>query len=174
MNLLYKNLKALFFITLILTLLIPSTFPSARLYFFIPFIITSYYQKPLLTCLWYSIACGLVLDLLAADSRLGLHAVVYSLSTMLLYGQRKNFFSDYLTTLPLMTLFFSLLATTIETGIYYGIGKAPPLTLNLFICDFVVMPICDAAYAFTFFILPYLVLGKKQLKGKDYFISENG
>jgi len=174
MNLHYKNLKLLFIFCLLATLIVPATFPSIRLYFFIPFIITSYYQKPLLTCLWYSIACGLIIDLLSADSRLGFHAVIYSLSTMILYNQRKNFFSDYVTTLPIMTFFYSLISTSLETGIYYGVGKASFFTIKWFACDIVLMPLFDAMFAFTTLILPFIILGKKQRKGKDYFMSEPG
>ncbi len=171
MNLYHKNLTGVFFISLIMALVMPTLAPSFRFYFFIPFIIISYYQKPLITCLWYSIVCGVILDLLTTDARLGIHALTYCLGTMILYQQRKNFFADYLTTLPLMVLFFSVLTTGIENGILFGMGKAPAFTMGWLLCDMLLLPVFDSVYAFSVFIVPSLIFGKRQMKGNDYFMA---
>jgi len=141
--------------------------PNLRLFYFAPFVVTLLYQKPLTGALWPALGCGLILDLLASGERFGINATLYALSAAALFPLRRHFFADSLSTLPLMTFFFSLLVTT---G-HLLLTKKLPLTFNWFLSDMLLMPLADAAYAFCCFTLPWLLLGKRPRKGKEYFLD---
>lgn len=160
MNLTRKSLSFAFLITLCTTLF----FPFLKIYAFAPFLIITYYKKPLITSLWIALFCGLFLDILSPNSRLGINLVSFTLATTLLHGQQKNFFADTISTLPLMTFFFSVL-TTLFSAILYSI----PLHIQWIFTDLLFFPFIDALYAFAVFILPSLLFGKRRLRGEDYF-----
>lgn len=169
MNLREKNLLFTFLVSLICFLILPSLFPSFNLYYLIPFIIISFYQKPLLTCLWYALFCGLIIDIFSGSSRLGFTAMNYTLSVFLLYPQKKHFFSDSITTLPIMTFLFSLLSTVFQFMILYSLNKQPLVNIKWIASDLLLMSFFDAAFAFTLFVIPGLLIGKRSMKGSDYF-----
>ena len=151
----------------------PLLFPALRLFYFVPVLITAYYQKPLTTCLWYSILCGLLLDFLSTNDRLGMHSLAYSISTLILYGKKRNFFADSLSTLPLMTYFFSASSTFVLAILMQLFEIKTIFSWRWILADFLVMPLADALFAFLFFIVPALLIGKPPKKGKDYFLAKN-
>lgn len=169
-NLDRKRLDVTFLLCLTATLFIPVIQPSFRLQFFSSFLIIAYYKKSFVHCLWLSLICGFIIDLLASQPRIGMHALDYCLTTLALYNQRKNFFADSLTTLPLMTFFFSVLSTLI----FVFLGYMMELNINLYwswvLTDLLILPAGDGFAAFLFFIVPPLLIGKKPKKGKDYFL----
>jgi rod shape-determining protein MreD len=173
MNLRNKNLKLIFLTTCLFTLFLPTLFPFFHLLYFVPFLIIAIYKKSLSTCLWYSLLCGLLIDLLSDESRLGFYAMNYSLTIFLLYPQRKNFFSDSITTLPLMSFFFSVISTVIEIAYLSSTGRSPSLSMQWIMTDLLIMPVFDGVYAFMVFILPFALFGKRQRKGTDYFMTDN-
>lgn len=164
-----KNLQLTFLFTLFLTLTAPVLLPGLHLLFFVPFLIILFYQKPLPTALWASLFCGLILDLLSSHHRLGLNALSYCITTGVLYRQRSHFFADRISTLSVMTFFFSVLSTIFQVVLISALDKGIPLSQKWFIVDLLVMPVCDAFYAFVVFILPALLFGKHHRQGKDYF-----
>lgn len=151
--------------------LAPVCFPTFRLYYFVPFIIITFYQKSFNTCLWLSLFCGVIVDIFFSGDQLGMHAFVYVITTSILFNRKQNFFSDSLTTLPIMTFFYSVIVTVCKTIIFAGMNRSYFFNLAWFFSDLILMPIFDATYAFSFFILPFICFGKKRLKGTDYFIS---
>lgn len=161
----------LFFFVLSLNLLLPALLPLGHLTYFAPFLILLYYRKPLSTCLWCSLLCGLVLDLSTSQYRLGLHAFNYSLTTGILYHQKRNFFEDGPSTLPLVTFFFSSLSTGIQMillSIFIG-GISP--SWNWVGTDLIIMPACDALYAFLCFTFPWLWWTQRTRRsGEEYFM----
>lgn len=165
-----KNISFALLITLIATLFVPTVFPSARLLFFAPFLIILIYQKSFLACLWNSLLCGFILDLLSSNPLMGLYAVSFCLTTGLMYGQRRNFFSDSLSTLPLMTYFFSCLSTLLQLALLYIFGQLTAISWEWTLTDLIYLPALDALYAFCIFILPAVVFGRPQRRGRDYFI----
>lgn len=174
MNLYHKNIKLCFLVCLSLVLTMPVIYPGLRLFYFVPFLIIMYYQKPLPQCLWASLLCGVIMDLLSPYSRMGLNAMNFSFTTCILYRQRENFFPDSLSTLPLMTFFFSIISTLIQAALLFAFEQSPNLvpTLTWAWNDLILMPIADGAYAFILFILPFAIFGKPRKKGEDYF-TEN-
>lgn len=170
MNLRNKNLKLIFLACCLFTLIFPSLFPHVHLLYFAPFLVIALYQKSLAACLWYAALCGLSIDLLSDGNRLGFYALNYSLTTLLLFPQRKNFFSDSISTLPLMSFLFSALSTVVEIASRFSMGTLPTLSLQWAFTDLIAMPAADALFAFALFILPHAVFGKPERKGRDYFI----
>jgi rod shape-determining protein MreD len=173
MNLERKSIGFVFIASLFFVLCFPALFPSWRLMFFAPFLIILFYQKPFLTCLWISLLCGLLLDLLSSHVRIGMYAIDYCLTTWILYQQRRNFFADSLSTLPLMTFFFSVLATILQLGLIYVFQQKVIVSWQWVFTDLIYMPVFDALFAFSFFVLPAALIGKRPRRGKDYFMDRS-
>jgi rod shape-determining protein MreD len=169
MHLAHKNLYGVFATCAFFLLLSPSVWPSLKLFFWAPFLIILIYQKPFFSCLWGAFGCGLLLDLLSARTLFGMHACNYVLTTALLYERRQNFFGDSTSTLPLMVFFFSLLSTILGALFLYIVEKGFTLSWRWVFIDLVGMPLLDATYAFVVFILPFMLLGRRPRKGREYF-----
>lgn len=166
-----KNLNLTFIFCLVLTLIIPSLFPYVRLSFFAPFLIISCYQKQLPACLWIALFCGLILDLLSSQTRLGIQALSFCLTLIILYPQKRNFFADSLSTLPIMTFLFTSISSLGMAVLLYSLEMKNVLSWQWLATDLIMMPALDALFAFCSFILPALIFGKPRKRGKDYFIS---
>jgi len=164
----------LFIFVLICTLFSSMFFPSCRLFFFPPFIIILFYQKPYTFCLWSALLCGLILDLLSFQTRLGLNALAYCLTTILLYGQTRNFFADRLSTLPIMTFFFSFLCTLLQGLLINIFDKEMIFSWTWLVSDLLIMPLLDALFALMVFNVPMLFFRKRPRRGKDYFMERRG
>lgn len=154
-----------------LALVLPVLFPLARLTFFAPFLIIACYKTRLKRCLWLAIFCGIIVDLLSSYTHFGLYSVDYCLAIALLYPQRRNFFADSLSTLPIMTFFFSVLSTAIMALLIYCIDTKNILSWGWIFTDLIVMPFFDAMYAFFIFVFPAILFGKRQRRGNDYFLT---
>jgi len=164
-----KRLDITFIICFAFLLAMPSLLPQQRIIFFAPFLIVACYKRPLSMCLWLSFFCGLLIDLLGTHGYLGFYSLAYCLAIILLYPQRRNFYADNASTLPIMVFFFSILTTLIMALILYSIELKNIFSLNWALTDIILMPALDACYAFIIFIAPGLLFGKKRLSGKDYF-----
>jgi rod shape-determining protein MreD len=172
MNLYKKNIKLLFLAALSLSLFMPVFFPAFRIHYFIPFIIVLFYRKPFIACLWGALACGVILDLLSPHGRIGLYAINYTVASAILYQQKRNFFADSLTTLPIMTFFFSVLSTLIQIILINVFEKTMSVSLSWFFKDLLFLPFVDTLFAFCVYILPFALFGKPVRKGKDYFMQK--
>lgn len=148
----------LFSYACILTLTLAYTFPS--LIFFAPFLILSFYKCRQLTCLWWALVCGLVIDLLCSHSRFGIHALNYCLITQLLYPQQRHFFVDHLTTLPLMTFFFAILSTFLHVLLSYIFGEEIQLSSEWLKHHLFLFAIHNSFYAVLAFTIPSFLLPK--------------
>lgn len=166
MNLNDCNKGIFFAITLLAFIFFPVAFPSMHLFYFVPFIILSYYQFSYIGSLWISLACGTIIDCFSVHSFFGLNAFVYCLTTSILYRQQSNFFADRLSTLPLMTSLFSVTATLILMLCASILERKQIFSFTLFFTDLFIMPFFDSLYAFLFFVLPFQILRKISRQGK--------
>jgi rod shape-determining protein MreD len=166
-----KRLDLTWLFCLILTLTASSLSPYFRLSFFAPFLVIACYKKPLIACLWFSLLCGLILDLLSSHTRIGIHALTFCITISLLYPQKRNFFADSLSTLPIMTFLFASLSSFIMALLLYSLEMNSMLSWNWILTDLIIMPAADGLYAFCCFILPALLFGKPRRRSKDYFLS---
>ena len=148
-------------------------FPGVKLYYFIPFLIRAFYLKPLNSALVTALFVGFLVDLLSAHSRFGLYSTNYVITTYFLYGLKKNFFEDNLSTLPFMTFFFSFFSSILQYFLIILLGNQPiPFSLSFALVDFLMMPIFDSLFALIIFTVPTLIFGKPSRKGSDYFLHE--
>lgn len=170
MNLSKAPLLPYVILSLALTLFSPIFFPEVRLFYLLPCLIVLYYQKTLFFCLWASFAIGLALDLLAPGHFIGLQVTSTCAATTLMYAQKRHFFADNLSTLPLLTFFTSIVATLLELALAYIFHKKIILGNSWFLTNLLFMPLLDGAYAFIFFVLPGIVFGKPRQRGADFFL----
>lgn len=161
MNLSKKNLPFAFFSTLFFTLFTPAITPSLRLMFFVPFLVILFYQKTFSVSLWMAFFCGLIIDLLSIQSPFGFYALNYTLTAAIIFPQKRNFFADHLSTLPIMTLLFSSLATLLQAIFLYIFSSYIHINLWWVFTDLIIMPLFDGLYAFIWFILVPMILPKK-------------
>ncbi|MCC5831763.1 MAG: hypothetical protein JJU12_01810 [Chlamydiales bacterium] len=124
-------------------------FPQRQLLYFAPYLVVVFYRCTRFAALWRAIGCGTVIDLFSSTPHFGLTALNYCAVSWLLYGQKRNFFEDRPSTLPLMTFFFSVLSTLTSVILSFLFAYQPMLTLKWFFTDLIVMPLSDAAYAFA-------------------------
>ena len=169
MNLSQRNLKFLFIAALLLTFFSPVYFPQVKLLWFAPFLITLYYQKPIAACMWASLGCGVILDLTTSTDHFGLHAFNYVIVSAILYSQKRHFFGDSLSTLPIMTYLFSVISTIVHFVLLNLFEDRNIFSAGWLMRDLVVMPLVDALYAFLLFVIPWRLFGGRQRSGKEYF-----
>lgn len=166
------NLWIYFVIGLLFTFGMPALFPSLQLFYFIPFLVRACYVRSLSKTLWIALGIGVLLDLYSANSRFGLYATNYFLTTLFIYSLKRNFFEDSFTTLPFMTYFFSVTSVVIQWGLILILDRHYiPLTPSFIISDLFIMPLGDALFAAIIFTLPSLFFGKPVRKGSDYFLN---
>jgi rod shape-determining protein MreD len=163
MELTKKNLAFLFFAGLLLTMFWPILSTSVHIAFLIPFIITAYYQKSHIASLWYSLICGLIVDMLSSSHRMGLNGLSYTLTTLMLYDHRMHFFGDRKSTLPIMTFFFAFLSKIFFWILNYVFEKNFSLSDLPFIKELIFIPLINAAYAYGLYYLPKLILRKRSV-----------
>ena len=117
-----KNLLILFGYTLFLANLLPLLFPMFHLLYFVPFLVIVLYRCPFHQALWWSFTCGLIVDLFATQTKLGVYTLNYCLITFWISGYKTHFFEDRFSTLPVMVFIFSALSNVLQGAIYLPSG----------------------------------------------------
>lgn len=148
-------LSILFCYTLILHLFI-SFFTDFQILTFAPFLIMTCYRAPLQTALWWAFICGLFIDFFSYDTKLGAYALINCLTIFLIYRLQMYFFIDRLSTLPLMTFFFSLVSSCIHLTYFYLNGYQFSLSLSWINIHIIEASLVDALYAGICFTIPSL------------------
>ena len=83
-----------FFLALIAAILFPAIIQWIPLTFFAPFLVIAYYKCGYVKCLWLSLLCGLIIDLLSSHTTTAIHSINYCITTAILYNRTKFFFDD--------------------------------------------------------------------------------
>lgn len=151
------SLLLVFLLCLTAVLFLPIFWPAARLTFFAPYLIFSYYQRPFQRSMWISFGCGIIMDLLTPLPRFGLYSLNYCLTTLLLYSKKRHFFEDSLTTLPFMAFFFSFISTLIQVCLLTVFAEGISLSWGWMLTDIAFYPLIDAVYAFVCFTVPFIM-----------------
>lgn len=162
-------ITALYFYSLLLSLFLPLLIPNLHIFFFAPFLISAFYRKNQLTCLWLALLSGLTVDLLSSQTRFGIHAVNYCLTILVLFPQRHQFFEDSLSKFPILTFLFGVVSTLFQMILLYSLNQSILLSWKWVASDLLIMPLLDAAYAFLFFTLPSLFLPKARTRQTTIF-----
>lgn len=160
-----------FAVAIAVTFMAGTWFPWLHLCPFAPFLVMAYYSRSFLNCLWLSLCCGLFMDLLAAERHLGIYALTYYLTTLILFTQRRFFFEDKFSTLPLMTALFSAISTTVLVITLYFMGNGVPFSWGWVVRDLVLMSVLDGLYAFTCFQLPMLLWKRRPQRKEELAVK---
>jgi hypothetical protein len=135
------------------------------LFWFAPFLIYFFYNRPLKTVLLWALAAGVALDLSTPSLHFGIIPLIMVINTGFWVGQKQHFYADSLSTFPLLTALFSLTYT-----LMLAIASGIPMTLSWFATDLIAMPLADALLAFTTLTFPLIIWGPKRRRGEDYFL----
>jgi rod shape-determining protein MreD len=132
-------------------------FPHLKLLAFSPFLALLYNRLSFQNSLWIASLCGLVIDLLSSEFRLGVHALNYCTTTLFLYKQKRHFFEHKPLALSLFTSLISAVSTILQLLLISVFDRALPLSGKLLVTDLALMPLCDAFYAFIWFSCPMML-----------------
>jgi rod shape-determining protein MreD len=146
--------------------------PHIRLLAFAPFLGLLYNQTSFVKSLWLASLCGLAIDLLCSEFRLGIHALNYCLTTLLLYKQKRHFFEDKPLALSLFTVPISIVSTLLQVFLISIFDHALPLSGKLLVTDLMIMPLADAIYAFLWFTCPMMLFIHIKKVGWSAFCSK--
>lgn len=155
-----KNISLLlaFGLALVAALFGTLFFPALRLFAFAPFIAIVIMRSSLLTSLWLSLLCGLIVDLTSAGMRFGTLSLCTALTTFVVYKQKRHFFEDKTYSLALFTALFSFVMTLFSLLSLYAFDKPLQLSWRFLMSDLIGMPLLDALYAFLWFTCPFRLL----------------
>lgn len=98
------------------------------------------------------------MDLMGSHLHLGIYGLTYYLTTLILFKQRRFFFDDSLTTLPIMTALFSAISTVVLVITLFFLEGGVPLSWNWVYTDLIAYSLIDACYAFLCFQAPSLLM----------------
>ncbi len=118
------------------------------------------YKKTLLQCLCLGTFCGILLDLLSPNAHLGIYPLVYGLSLFFTYQQRHHFFSDSVSTLPILTFYFSIVSTCVMALLLYLVEGQNLFSWHWIMNDLIILSMNTAGFAFCCFVLPSFLLKK--------------
>ncbi len=146
--------------------------PHIKLLPFAPFLAILYNRKSFQSSLWLASLCGLILDLLSSEFRLGIHALNFGLTSFFLYHQKRHFFEDKPLALSLFTLLISVVTTVAQLLLISIFDRPLPLSFRLLATDLMLMPVADAIYAFLWFSCPMLLYAHIQKIGWRAFYAK--
>ncbi|MBY0528712.1 MAG: hypothetical protein K2P51_00810 [Rhabdochlamydiaceae bacterium] len=140
-----------FFLSLFFTAFGTVFFPQIRLIAFAPFLALLYSRAPFLFSLWISAIAGLCIDLFGSQSRFGLYALNYCLTTFILYKHKRHFFEDKPIALSCFTAIISSLSTLLQLCLSSIFDQAIPFSWKFVSFDLLMMPCIDALFAYVCF-----------------------
>lgn len=158
------RIKFSFWIALICALFGPVFFPRLHLFYFAPYLVFCVYRYSRLGLFWRASLCGIILDLLSSTTHFGLSSLNYCFVAWILYGQKRNFFEDKLSTLPLMTFVFSTLSTGFSVLLALLFGNSHPLSWQWVASDLFGMSLADSLYALLFSLPFQLVYALRRMR----------
>lgn len=169
MNLARQNKWLIFIAVLVLFLLFPSRFGTISLFPFAPFLVVTLYQCSYVNSLWAACICGVAQDLFSSHDFFAAHTLAYCAATALLYRQRRNFFPDRLTTLPLMVFFLCLIVMIVFSLLAKAGLQPKKIGENFLHRDMLLWPLWESALSITLFVVPCWLLSKRQRRASEYF-----
>ncbi len=162
-----KNTILSFSLCFFLFLIAPGNLTQFNLTYFAPFLIVVIYKNSKLRSLGLAFSTGLILDLFSTLPHFGLLSLNYTLTMAWIYNLQRHFFADSLTTLPIMTFLFCSISSAILAALMFAIEGVNIVSKDWIAIDLILMPLLDAAYAFTFFILPPFLISRLLKKRRE-------
>lgn len=155
---------SLFLYTLTLMITLSALFPYLHILYFAPFIVFTIYRRPKIASIWIGLVCGLAIDLFSAQTRFGVYALNYTLTTWTLYKIQHYFFEDSLTTIPIMTLFFVWFSAIYQVFFLYAFDSISLFSWIWLKVEFIKYPLYSVLYSCIFFLIPALLFPRKTKK----------
>lgn len=155
------NLFILFISCLMAMALIPIYFPSLHLFFFLPFLVVLLYRSSLVFCLAAAMGCGLIMDLLSSDIRLGIYCAAYAAAIAVFWWICRLFFFESLRTAPLLAIALSALTTLFLMGIGWAMGEMWFPERAWWFKDVLLFSVLDGIYTATWIALFNGRIGKR-------------
>lgn len=149
-----------FFFAFLASLFNPIFFPFLKLNYFVPYLIVVLQRKSRENALWQAFLCGLILDLLAANTPFGFWVLNYIVTLLILSKIKQLFFQDKFLTLPLLTCFFSMISTLLFIGVTHLFYHKIELHFQWILSDMICYPLFDGIYALLIYNLPLFYLSK--------------
>jgi rod shape-determining protein MreD len=164
--------KQLFYLSLlayVLTLFNTALFPFFAIRPFLPLLLLILYTFPQLRSMQIAAFYGLSLDLVCFETPFGTYCVIFTIVMGLLYGQKRTFFEDHPTTIPILSFEFSILLSVVEFGMFTLVGKGFSLSWSWAILDLGVYGLLDALFAFVWIrlVVPRLIGVSLQVEEHD-------
>jgi hypothetical protein len=145
--------------------------PGIKIAFYAPLIVACYYRLPYIYCIWTSLGCGLVLDILSSQHMFAMHTLVYCLSTALTFRHKQHFYDDSISTIPVLTAIFSGTATILQLIVLYIQNMTFTITWRWILTDLILMSLLDSLYAFSCFTLPFILLKLRPKRPRSFTIK---
>ncbi len=146
-------------------------FPSFRVYFASPLIVTALYQMKWNRFLWFGLWIGIFLDLLSSDYPIGFHGASFVVTCVGLSSLKHHFFSDSISTLPIMTAFASLFQSLTTAMLAPFFDLSSRFSIAWIFSDLICMPIVDGVISFLYFTIPLLLFQSRSRRTQDYFVG---
>lgn len=147
-------------------------FPEFKIMFSSPMLAAALYRLNWNRFLWFGLGAGLFLDLLTSDSPIGFYGTSYLLTCVALSRFKQYFFSDSLSTLPIMTFFGSILQSTTALILAPFFDLSTRFNLGWVLSDLICMPALDGAVAFSYFILVPMIFQSRARRRQEYFMKD--
>jgi hypothetical protein len=143
-----------FLMAFVPTLVGPIFFPALKLNFFAPYLVILLYKKPFIKTLWYTLAIGFVIDLLASSTPFGFWTFNYLLSIFLLSYLKPFFFEDKFLTHPMLSTLFSISSTLFYLFTTHLFFHKIQFELKWVLTDLFIYPLLDGLFCLILFKIP--------------------
>ncbi len=152
-------LPLIFFLTTTTLFLQNVLIPKICLFAYGPWIASIILRCHLPKALWLAFLSGAVVDCLSEDPS-GVHALNYTIITMLLFRFKTWAFMSNPVHLSLFTVVISFLSTLLQLFLLFLFDRRIPFTGQWAFGDLSLMPIADGIYALTWISLPLFIYKK--------------
>jgi rod shape-determining protein MreD len=145
-----------FIITTFIAILQPSIFPLIRLLAYAPLFALLCMKTSRQMAMFVTIITGLIIDL-CTTTPFGFNCLIYSLTMLLMYDQKK-FFADKILSLSLYTIFISVSITIIRYVLCFIFSLPLFFSFYTILSDIILMPILDGIYGMILIFIPIKIL----------------
>ncbi|NGX34932.1 MAG: hypothetical protein K1060chlam1_01294 [Candidatus Anoxychlamydiales bacterium] len=129
-------------------------FSNIKFIYFAPLLIFLFYNISFASILWIACLVGFIQDLFS-EAFFGINAILYLLSSIILY-RGKKYFNDKPINLSIFTWIFSIIFSVLSPILFFIFDKKINLSITWLITDVILYPAIDGIYAFLFFAMPIL------------------
>lgn len=158
----------LFIYSLFPLLFWPAIVQTTHLSFFAPFLCILFYKCSIITTLFLSMLCGMMLDLFTGNGVVEVQTLSLITSSAILYRLKTFFFEDGLTTIPILSYFYGVLHH-LTLLIFLSTTHLPKLSIPQVLEHIFVFPLWNIPFTIFWFGLPIYFLRRRPGRSKETF-----